>query len=281
MRNYDKVSNWFLKNKPDIVFLAAAKVGGILANKNNPTEFLLDNIKIQNNVIENCWKNQVKRLLFLGSSCIYPKNAHQPIKEEELLSGYLESTNESYALSKILGIKLCHALSEQYNLDAISLMPTNLYGEGDNYDPLNSHVLASFIRKFSLAVHNNSKEVVCWGSGNPYREFLHVDDLADACLFAAENWDPHNNDAPRLKDGKPLYFLNVGTGKDITIKELAKKIALLTNYKGKIIWDESKPDGTQKKQLDISRISKLGWSPKIKLDEGLSQEINNFKRSLQ
>ena len=276
LRNSKDVEKWFAKNKPDNVILAAAKVGGIVANKNFPTEFLLDNIKIQNNVIESCWKSKIKRLLFLGSSCIYPKNAKQPIREEELLSGYLEPTNESYALAKIVGIRLCSTLREQYNLDTICLMPSNLYGPGDNYNEETSHVLAAFIRKFYFASLKKSKEVICWGSGNPFREFLHVDDLADACLFALEKWDPDHKDSPLKDNGKPLYFLNVGTGKDLKIIELANKIALSTNYKGKIIWDKSKPDGTPRKKLDITRIQKLGWNPTIKLDEGISQEIKNF-----
>ena len=222
----------------------------------------------------------MKRLLFLGSSCIYPKNASQPIREEELLSGKLEETNEGYALAKIVGIKLCIALRQQYQLDAISLMPTNLFGKGDNYDPLNSHVLASFIRKFSDAKLKNAKEVVCWGSGKPFREFLHVDDLADASLFVMENWNPDHKNAPLLSNGDPLYYLNVGTGKDITIKELAYKIAKLTNYTGRIIWDKTKPDGTPKKLLDISRLKQLGWSPKISFEEGLSKEIEFFSKNL-
>ena len=280
LRDFEEVSNWFKVNKPDSVFLVAAKVGGIIANRNSPTEFLIENIKIQNNIIENCWKNNIKRLLFLGSSCIYPKEANQPMKEEELLSGYLEETNESYALSKILGIKFCNVLRQQYQLDAISLMPTNLFGPGDNYDPVNSHVLASFIRKFCYAVKMNQKEVICWGTGNPMREFLHVDDLADACLYVMENWDPDNEQNLELSNGKPLYYLNVGTGKDITIRDLAQKIALATNYSGKIIWDESKPDGTPKKLLDISRINKLGWKPKIKFEDGLLMEIKRFRQNI-
>lgn len=278
LRNHEKVKNWFKRNEPDVVILAAAKVGGIEANQKFPTEFLLDNIKIQNNVIENCWKNNVKRLLFLGSSCIYPKHAIQPIKEEELLSGTLEPTNESYALAKILGIRLCEVLRKQYNLDAISLMPSNLYGPGDNYHPNNSHVLAAFIRRFFEANIHEHKEVICWGTGNPYREFLHVNDLAEACIFALEKWNPESEESPKSDNGQPLYYLNVGTGVDLTIKELAKKISKLTNYSGKIIWDKSRPDGTPRKQLDITRIKELGWSPKIKLDDGLSQEIENFSK---
>ena len=278
LRNTKEVEKWFSINKPDNVILAAAKVGGIAANSNFPTEFLLDNIKIQNNVIECCWKNNIKRLLFLGSSCIYPKNATQPIKEEELLSGYLEPTNESYALAKIVGLRLCCTLREQYKLDAISLMPTNLYGPGDNYNEVSSHVLAAFIRRFYLASLKKSKEVICWGSGNPYREFLHVDDLADACLFALENWDPGDKDAPLSDNGKPLYFLNIGTGQDLKIIDLAKKIASATNYNGKIIFDKSKPDGTPRKKLDVSRIKKLGWNPSITLEEGIIKEINNFSK---
>ena len=276
LRDQEKVKNWFSNNEPDIVVLAAAKVGGIESNQRYPTEFLLDNIKIQNSVIENSWKSKVKRLLFLGSSCIYPKHAKQPIKEEELLAGELEPTNESYALAKILGIRLCQVLRKQYNFDSICLMPSNLYGPGDNYHQTNSHVLAAFIRRFHEASMLGSKEVVCWGTGDPYREFLHVNDLADACLFALEKWNPDRKDSPKLIDGKTLGYLNVGTGIDLTIKELALKVASLVDFKGRIIWDKSKPDGTPRKQLDISRIKSLGWEPKIKLDDGLNQEIKNY-----
>ena len=273
----NEVKKWFEINKPTVVIIAAAKVGGILANSKFPTEFLLDNIKIQNNLIENSWKAGVKRLLFLGSSCIYPKFAHQPIKEEELLTGQLEETNQWYGIAKISGIKLCEALRKQYNFDAISLMPTNLYGPGDNYHPQNSHVMASLIRKFYEASINSSASVTCWGTGNPLREFLHVDDLGNAVVFLLEQWDPSSINAPKDSKNNKLTILNVGTGKDISIKELAYKISNLVNYKGKIIWDQSKPDGTPKKLLNIQRIQSLGWRPKKSLTEGIKDAIESFK----
>ena len=272
-----KVKNWFKKNKPNIVILAAAKVGGIEANKNKPSEFLLENLKIQNNVIDSAWKNKTKRFLFLGSSCIYPKFAKQPINEDQLLTGMLEKTNECYAIAKIAGIMLCKSLRQQYGFDAISLMPTNLYGPGDNFDLSQGHVLAALIKKFCDAKHNRNNEVICWGTGTPFREFLHVDDLARACLFILENWDPKNNQAPKDKDNKPLSFINVGTGKDISIKDLVYLIAKIVKFKGSILWDKTKPDGTPKKQLDIKNISKLGWKAEIKLEEGLISTINYYK----
>ena len=278
--DFKAVNQWFLKNKPDIVVVAAAKVGGILANSSYPTEFLLENLKIQNNLIETSWRNEVKRLLFLGSSCIYPKYASQPIKEEELLNGALERTNEWYAIAKIAGIKLCEALRKQYNFDAISLMPTNLYGPGDNYDPDNSHVMAALLRKFYKASKESLPSVICWGSGSPFREFLHANDLGEATIFALEKWDPNAENAPINKKGEPLTYLNVGSGKDISIMDLTKKIAGLFHYKGDIIWDQNKPDGTPKKLLDIDRIVSLGWEPKISLDEGLRQTIGNLKKEI-
>ena len=262
-----KVNNWFKKNKPDIVILAAAKVGGIMANNNYPANFILENLKIQTNVIEASWKNNIKRFLFLGSSCIYPKYSNQPIIEEELLKGYLEPTNQWYAIAKIAGIKLCEALREQYNFDAISLMPTNLYGPGDNYDPNNSHVLPSLIRKFYEAKINNLDKVICWGTGSPMREFMHVDDLSEASIYALENWYPKKEE---------LKYMNVGTGKDISIRELATIIAKEIGFEGEIEWDVSKPDGTPKKQLNISKFSKLGWSSKIKLSDGIKNTIKCY-----
>ena len=276
LENVSDVNNFFENNKPDVVVLSAAKVGGIEANLSTPTEFLISNLRIQNNVIEAAWKNKVKRLLFLGSSCIYPKLSKQPIEEEELMEGRLEETNESYALAKIAGLRLCHSLRIQYGFDAISLMPTNLYGPGDNYHEINSHVLASFIRKFSEAANLKLKKVTCWGSGLVYREFLHSDDLGDACCFALENWDPNMHNAPKKDNGKILDYLNVGTGIDITIKELALLIAKIVNYKGEITWDKSKPDGTKKKQLNISRLTDLGWQPKISLEEGIQKTISEY-----
>jgi len=270
------VKNWFKKEKPNIVILAAAKVGGIHVNSKYPTEFLLENIKIQSNIIEAALREGVRRLLFLGSSCIYPKYAAQPIKEEELLNGYLEKTNESYAIAKITGIKLCEALRKQYNFDAISLMPTNLYGPNDNYHPLNSHVVPGLIRKFSIAKRDNLSSVTCWGSGLVCRELMHVDDLAGAVIFCLENWFPSEIDAPKDNSGNPLNYLNVGTGKDISIKELAKKIAEIVKFDGEIFWDKNMPDGTPRKVLDISRLKKLGWEAKIDLISGLENTINSL-----
>ena len=268
----EKVIKWFEKAKPEVVIIAAAKVGGIGANNSYPFEFLLENLKIQNNIIETAFKFQVKRLLFLGSSCIYPKFAQQPIKEEYLLKGDLEKTNECYALAKITGIKLCEALIKQYNFDAISLMPTNLYGPGDNYHPLNSHVLPGLIRRFHEAKIKNEQFVSCWGSGNPRREFLHVDDLAEASLFLLEKWKPSKS------FDSSFSWINVGTGNDITIKELAEKISSLVGFKGIIQWDKSKPDGTPQKKLDVRRIKDLGWEAKINLDEGLYRTYEVFKK---
>ena len=276
--NTNDVFEWFKINKPDVVILAAAKVGGILANSRYPADFLFNNLKIQTNVIEASWRQNCRRLLFLGSSCIYPKFAMQPIQENSLLSGSLETTNQWYGIAKIAGIKLCEALRLQYKFDAISLMPTNLYGPKDNYDKETSHVFPALIRKFYEAKINSSPSVTCWGSGEPLREFMHVQDLGDSCVFALENWDPNALDSPRNENGEPITYLNVGTGRDIKIRELANKIAKILNYKGEIIWDTNKPDGTPKKQLDISLIRKLGWEPKIDLDDGIEMAINSFKK---
>ena len=273
------VDNWFKKKKPSIVILAAAKVGGIHANSTYPADFLIENLKIQTNVIELAWKNGVNRLLFLGSSCIYPKYSQQPIKEEYLLTNSLECTNESYAIAKIAGLKLCEALRVQYNFDSISLMPSNLYGPNDNYHPMNSHVIASLIRKFLIAKKENLTTVTCWGSGSVLREFLHVDDLADAAIFCLENWYPNSKNAPKNSLGESLNHLNVGTGKDIKIIELAKKIADFTNFKGEILWDKSKPDGTPKKVLNVDNINQLGWRASIDLDTGLKSTIKNLNIS--
>ena len=275
-----KVKAWFIKNKPEIVVLAAAIVGGINANNKYPTKFILDNLKIQNNVIENSWLNGTKRFLFLGSSCIYPKEANQPIKEEFLMCDKLEPTNQWYAIAKISGIHLCNALRIEHNFNAISLMPTNLYGPGDNYHIQNSHVLPAFIRRFHEAKLKKYSSVTCWGSGKPFREFLHVSDLADACLHALKFWDPLSKNAPRDDYGEVLGILNVGTGIDLTIKDLATKIANHLNFEGEIIWDLSKPDGTLKKQLDVSRMSKLGWKPKINIDEGIIETIKQYEEEV-
>ena len=281
LRNSEMVSIWFKKNKPDIVILAAAKVGGIYANSKYPLDFLLENLKIQNNVIESSWKNDVKRLLFLGSSCIYPKFAKQPIKEEELLKSSLEETNQWYALAKISGLKICEALRKQYGFDAISLMPTNLYGKGDNYHQFNSHVLPAFINRFHNHKLENKDLVECWGSGNPRREFMHVDDLAEACIFALEKWDPNAKGAPLDELDKPLTWLNVGTGIDIKIKDLAKMIARIISFEGKIFWDKNKPDGTYQKLLDVSKLKTLGWEAKITLEEGIKLTYADFKKDFE
>ena len=274
--DYKSTENWFKKNNPDIVILAAAKVGGIDANFRYSGDFILENLKIQNNVIENAWKKNVKKFIFLGSSCIYPKFAQQPLKEEYLLNGPLEITNESYAIAKIAGIKLCAALKKQYGFEAISLMPTNLFGPGDNYHPTNSHVLPSLIRKFFIAKNEDLPSVTCWGTGSPKREFLYVDDLADALIFILENVSSDNK---LLYDQENIYqgIINVGTGKDTTIKELAYTIAELFKYEGKIFWDQTKPDGTPRKLLDVSKINNLGWHASTCLKDGINSTIDLFK----
>jgi GDP-L-fucose synthase len=264
----EAVERWFAEHQPTVVVLAAAKVGGIQANSSYPADFLLENLKIQTHVIETAWRGGVRRLLFLGSSCIYPKFAEQPIQEEALLTGALEPTNEWYAIAKITGIKLCEALRRQHGFDAISLMPTNLYGPGDNYHPTNSHVLPALIRRFHEATEAKAPSVTCWGTGTPLREFLHVDDLGEACVYALEQWKPGPDE---------LQFLNVGTGVDLTIRELAETVAAATGYQGEIRWDASKPDGTPKKQLDVSRLKALGWEPRIPLTEGLTSTVLLFR----
>ena len=265
------VQRWFSEHRPSVVVLAAAKVGGIHANATYPVDFLLENLKIQTHVIETAWRSGVRRLLFLGSSCIYPKFAEQPIREEALLTGALEPTNAWYAIAKITGIKLCAALRQQHGFDAISLMPTNLYGPGDNYHPTNSHVLPALIRRFHEAAERGDASVTCWGTGTPLREFLHVDDLGDACVFALEHWQP---------TAEQLQHLNVGTGVDLTIRELAEAVAEATGFRGSITWDASKPDGTPKKQLDVSRLAALGWRARIPLREGLRDTVRLFREQL-
>ena len=274
----NSVQSWFNEFKPDVVILCAAKVGGIHANNIYPADFILENLKIQTNVIDVSLKFNVKKFLFLGSSCIYPKYANQPIIEEELLQGALEPTNQWYAIAKISGIKLCEALKKQYGFNAISLMPTNLYGPGDNYDESNSHVLASFIRRFHRAKMEKLENVICWGTGNPRREFLHVEDLGKAILFVLEKWDINGDFTPLDLNGEPLSFLNVGTGKDISIKELADLVAEITGFKGTITWDNSMPDGTPRKLLDISRLKNLGWSPQINFRDGLRLTIESIEK---
>ena len=265
------VNAWFGAQRPDVVVLAAAKVGGILANSTYPADFLLENLKIQNHVIEAAWRHGARRLLFLGSSCIYPKFAEQPIREEALLTGALEPTNEWYAIAKIAGIELCRALRQQVGLDAISLMPTNLYGPGDNYHPTNSHVLPGLIRRFHAAQAAGEPSVTCWGTGTPLREFLHVDDLGDACVFALQQWQPAADQ---------LQHLNVGTGVDLSIKALAEAVAGATGFEGEIHWDTSKPDGTPKKQLDVGRLASLGWRARIPLAQGLASTVALFRQQL-
>jgi len=252
----EAVSCFYQSEKPDFVFLAAAKVGGIMANSTYPAEFLFENLEIQANVIDGAYRNGAKKLLFLGSSCIYPKLAPQPIKEEYLLTGPLEPTNEAYAIAKIAGLKLCAAYRQQYGFPAISLMPTNLYGPGDNFDLQKSHVLPALIRKFHEAKISGASEVVVWGSGRPRREFLYADDLADAAVFLMNNYED-----PEL--------INVGVGDDVTIAELADHVKAAVGYQGNIVYDASKPDGTPRKLLDVSKLHALGWSAKIQLDEGI------------
>jgi GDP-L-fucose synthase len=268
-----------------VVVVAAAKVGGIHANATYPADFLLDNLNIQNHVIEAAWRSGVRRLLFLGSSCIYPKFAAQPIVEEALLTGALEPTNQWYAIAKIAGLKLCEALRQQHGFDAISLMPTNLYGPGDNYHPTGSHVLPALIRRFHEARDAGAPTVTCWGTGTPMREFLHVDDLAEAAVFALEHWDPSAPGAPRGlgpagEDLGPLNHLNVGTGVDVTIREAAETVARVVGYSGTIVWDSSQPDGTPRKLLDVSRLGALGWRARIGLAEGLASTYADFAGQL-
>jgi GDP-L-fucose synthase len=264
LRNQQKVNDFFHKVKPDYVILSAAKVGGIHANNTYRAEFIYDNIMIESNIIHAAYLNKVKKLMFLGSSCVYPKMAKQPIKEEYLLSGLLELTNQPYAIAKIAGIELCDSYRSQYGCNFISVMPTNLYGTNDNYHPENSHVLPALIRKFILAKKRNEPNVTIWGTGNPKREFLHVDDLADACYFLLENYNEQG-------------LVNIGLGKDISIKELAEIISNEVKFKGKIIFDISKPDGTPKKLLDSGKLNKLGWFPKLELTSGIRKTIKEYE----
>jgi GDP-L-fucose synthase len=266
LRNQFKVQEFFEVEKPQYVLLAAAKVGGIHANNTFPAEFMYDNIMIEANVIHASYLNNVKKLLFLGSSCIYPRLAEQPIKEEALLGGYLEKTNEAYALAKISGLKMCTYYNLQYGTDFISAMPTNLYGPNDNYDLNNSHVLPALIRKFHEAKMNNSEEVVMWGTGSPRREFLHVEDLADACIYLMNNYSGNET-------------VNIGTGSDIQIIELARLVSKIVGYKGKISNDLSKPDGTPRKLLDVSKLTGLGWKYKIELKDGIRDTYKDFLMS--
>jgi len=263
LRNQAAVADFFLQEQPDYVFLAAAKVGGILANNTYRAEFLYDNLMIEANIIHNAHQTGVKKLLFLGSSCIYPKMAEQPLKEEYLLSGFLEPTNEPYAIAKIAGIKLCESYRSQYGSNFISAMPTNLYGPNDNYDLNGSHVLPALIRKFHEAKVNNEPTVEVWGTGSPRREFLHADDLADACFFLMENY---NDD----------LFVNIGTGEDVTIREVAELIRDIVGYEGKLRWNTDKPDGTPRKLMDVSRLHTQGWHHTTDLRAGLENTYQDF-----
>ena len=257
LRSQAAVAEFFAAEKPDYVFLAAAKVGGIVANNTYKADFIYENLMIQNNVIHQAYLNGVKKLMFLGSSCIYPKLAPQPLKEEYLLTGLLEPTNESYAIAKIAGIKMCDAYRDQFGCNFVSVMPTNLYGPNDNYDLNNSHVLPALIRKFHEAKESGKKEVVVWGTGKPRREFLHSDDLADACFFLMQ----HYND-PGL--------INIGTGTDLSIRELAELVRGIVGFSGDILYDTSRPDGTPQKLMDVSKVSKMGWKARIPLKEGIA-----------
>ncbi len=263
LRDSVSVQQFFEAEKPEYVFLAAAKVGGILANNTYPAEFIFENLRIQNNIIHHSYKNGVTKLLFLGSSCIYPKASPQPIKEEYLLTGLLEPSNEPYAIAKIAGIKMCEAYHRQYGCRFISAMPTNLYGPGDNYDLQNSHVLPALLRKFYEAKLNDSPTVTVWGSGKPLREFLHSDDAAAACLFLMEEYESSG-------------IINIGSGVDLSIKEMAEMLREISGYDGELVFDESKPDGTPRKLMDVSRINALGWKYRINLRDGLESTYNEF-----
>lgn len=260
---FSEVEDLFNKYKPDYIFLAAAKVGGILANSNYPARFIYSNLSIQTNVIEMARKYDVKKLLFLGSSCIYPKLCKQPMEETSLLSGPLEPTNEYYAIAKIAGIKMCEAYWKEYGCKFISCQPCNLYGPKDNYDKMNSHVLPALIRRFHEAKKENKKEVIIWGTGNPMREFMHVDDLAEACVFLMENYEE--------KD-----LINVGSGQEVSIKELAEIVKKIVGFEGSISFDTSKPDGTPRKIMDNSKIQKMGWKSKISLEDGIKKAYKDF-----
>lgn len=260
------VISFFEKERPEYVFLAAAKVGGIMANKTQKAEFIYDNLQIQNNVIYNAWKYGVKKLLFLGSSCIYPRLAPQPIKEEYLLTGHLEETNDAYAVAKIAGIYLCKSFNEQYQTNFISVMPTNLYGPQDSFDLEHSHVMPAMIRKFHEAKIKKIPSVTLWGTGEAYREFLYVDDMADACVFLMENYNGDD-------------IINIGTGHDLQIRDLAQKIKEIVGYRGEIIWDTTKPNGTPKKQLDVGRLFSMGWRPKVSLDDGIALAYKWFLKN--
>ncbi len=257
------VGQFFAQEKPEYIFDAAAKVGGIHANDTYPAEFLYQNLQIQNNLIHQAYLAKVKKFLFLGSSCIYPKLAPQPMKEDALLTGPLEPSNQWYAVAKIAGIKMCQAYRREYGCDFISAMPTNMYGPNDNYDLQNSHVLPALIRKFHEAKNSGAKEVVCWGTGSPFREFLYSDDLAEACVFLMDKYSDEQ-------------FINIGSGSEITIKELSELVGRIIGFDGKIVWDNSKPDGTPRKLMDSSRLFALGWKPRVNLEEGIRLAYKDF-----
>lgn len=263
LRNQQEIKTFFQEEKPDYVFLAAARVGGILANDTYRAEFIYDNLMIESNIIHQAHESGVKKLLFLGSSCIYPKHAPQPMQEDYLLSGYLEPTNEPYAIAKIAGIKLCENYMDQYEDNFISVMPTNLYGPNDNYDLQTSHVLPALIRKFHEAKESNQPQVEIWGTGKPMREFLHVDDMAEACYFLMQNYNDKQ-------------FVNIGTGEDITIRELAETIMEVTGYQGELKFNTDKPDGTPRKLLDVTKLHNTGWHHKIDLKEGIERTYRDF-----
>lgn len=263
LRNQQAVKEYFAQEKPEVVIDAAARVGGILANNDYPYQFIMENMQIQNNLIDSALQGGIEKFIFLGSSCIYPKLAPQPLKEEYLLTGDLEPTNEWYAIAKITGVKACQAIRKQFGKDYVSLMPTNLYGTYDNFDLNTSHVLPAMIRKFHVAKENNNAPVTLWGSGTPMREFLFVNDMAEAVVFALEN---------KLPD----YLYNVGTGKDLTIKELAETIKKITGHQGEIIWDSTKPDGTPRKLMDVSKMHDLGWKHQVNLEEGIQATYDWF-----
>jgi GDP-L-fucose synthase len=268
LADQSQVNGYFARERPDAVYLAAARVGGILANDTRPAEFIRDNLVIETNVIHAAWAHGVRRLLFLGSSCIYPRECPQPMREEHLLTGPLEPTNAPYAVAKIAGITLCESYNRQYGTDYVAVMPTNLYGPGDNYDLNSSHVLPAMVRKFCEAADRGEEAVTLWGTGAPRREFLHVDDLADACLFLMDRVHAQ---------GGVMPLINVGWGRDISIRELAEMVAAETGFTGRIVWDATKPDGTPRKLLDTTRLTGLGWTPKIGLREGLQRTIAEFR----
>ena len=271
--NQQATADFFTKEKPDYVFLAAATVGGVLANNIFPAQYIYENLEIQNHIIHNSYLNGVKKLLFLGSSCIYPRLSPQPMKEEYLLTGLLEPTNEPYALAKISGIKMCQSYNRQYGTNFIAAMPTNLYGPNDNFDLNNSHVFPAFVKKFCEAKKRGDKEVTVWGVGTAKREFLHVDDMADGCLFLMNNFNPSKE-----QNEKGEIFFNLGTGQDITIKELVNLFKEIVGYDGKIVWDSSKPDGMPQKLQDMTRMHALGWRHKVELADGI-KEICNWYQS--